>query len=209
MPGTRRAVLFDFGGVLTSSPVAAFRAFGAQFGDPDLPLRLLGKDEPGGALFVDAEEGRISDAEFEAGFADALSHHGIVVEPGGLIGRLQADVGRDPETIELVAELRAEGCPVGLLSNSFGDDCYADFDLDAMFDAVTISRDIGVRKPSRRAYQIACSRLGVPPGETVMVDDLELNITAAARLGMGGVVHRDASSTRAALAALLGTEHAG
>jgi putative hydrolase of the HAD superfamily len=200
MPGTRRAVLFDFGGVLTSSVIAGFRAFGASFGEPDLPLRLLGKGERGGALLVAAEEGRISDAEFESGFADVLGRHGIVIETDGLIRRMQADLRPDPETIELVAALRAESRRVGLLSNSFGDDCYAGFDLDTMFDAVTISREIGVRKPSRRAYQIGCSRLGVTPEETVMVDDLEQNITAAARLGMGGVVHRDASSTRAALA---------
>jgi putative hydrolase of the HAD superfamily len=196
-------VLFDFGGVLTSSVVACFRAFGARYGDPDLPLRLLRKGERAGALFVAAEEGRISYAEFEAGFAEELARHGVVVEADGLIARVHGNLRPDPETIELVAVLRAEGRPIGLLSNSFGDDCYAGFDLGAMFDAVTISGEIGVRKPSRRAYRIGCSRLGVMPEETVMVDDLEQNITGAARLGMAGVVHRDASSTRAALTALL------
>ncbi len=137
MPGTRRAVLFDFGGVLTNSVVAGFRAFGAQFGDPELPLRLLRNGQNTGALFVAAEEGRISFAEFEVGFAEELGRHGIVVEADGLIARLQGNMRPDPETIELVATLRADGRLVGLLSNSFGDDCYAGFDLDTMFDAVT------------------------------------------------------------------------
>lgn len=203
LSGARRAVLFDFGGVLTTSVLSAFRAFGAAYGDPHLPLRLLGKGERGGELLVAHEEGRISQDEFEAGFSEILAGHGVGVEPSGLIRRIQAGLRPDPATIELVASLRAEGRPVGLLSNSFGDDCYAGFDLHAMFDAVTISGEIGIRKPSRRAYQIACDNLGVAPEETVMVDDLEQNIAAAARVGIAGVVHRDAATTRTELASLL------
>lgn len=203
--GARRAVLFDFGGVLTTSVLSAFRTFGAAYGDPALPLRLLGKGERGGELLVAHEEGRISQDEFEAGFSEILAGHGVGVgvEPSGLIRRMQAGLRPDPATIELVESLRAEGRPVGLLSNSFGDDCYTGFDLHAMFDAVTISGEIGIRKPSRRAYQIACDNLGVVPEETVMVDDLEQNIAAAARVGIAGVVHRDAATTRTELASLL------
>lgn len=206
MAESRRAVLFDFGGVLTTSVVAGFRAFGARYGDAGLPLRLLGKGEPGGDLLIALEEGRIGRAEFEAGFAEIMGHRGVVVQPDGLIRRMQADVRPDPATIDLVAELRAEGRPVGLLSNSLGEGSYDGFDLPAMFDAVTISGEIGVRKPSRRAYRIACENLGVPPEQTVMVDDLEQNIAAAAELGLGGVVHRDAASTRAALTTMLAAE---
>lgn len=198
-------MLFDFGGVLTTSVLSAFRTFGAAYGDPALPLRLLGKGERGGELLVAHEEGRISQDEFEAGFSEILAGHGVGVgvEPSGLIRRMQAGLRPDPATIELVESLRAEGRPVGLLSNSFGDDCYTGFDLHAMFDAVTISGEIGIRKPSRRAYQIACDNLGVVPEETVMVDDLEQNIAAAARVGIAGVVHRDAATTRTELASLL------
>lgn len=203
LSGARHAVLFDFGGVLTSSVLSAFRAFGSAYGDPDLPLRLLGKGEKGGELLVAHEEGRISQDEFEAGFSETLAAHGVDVEPSGLIRRMQAGLRPDSATIELVASLRAEGRPVGLLSNSFGDDCYTGFDLHVMFDAVTISGEIGIRKPSRRAFHIACDNLGVAPQETVMVDDLEQNIAAAARVGVAGVVHRNAAPTRTELASLL------
>ncbi|MFI7344553.1 HAD family hydrolase [Streptomyces sp. NPDC050085] len=204
--GKRTAVLFDFGGVLTTSVVAAFEDLGRELGDePRLLLRLFAKDAASGALLVAHEEGRIGQREFEDGLVTRLRAHGV--DPGdgpGLVGRLQARLGPDPDTLALVARLRADGHRVGLLSNSLGDDCYAGFDLPALFDAVTVSRDIGVRKPSRRAYAIACERLGADPGETVMVDDLEQNITAAARLGIAGVVHRDAATTSAELAALMG-----
>ncbi|MFC7304546.1 HAD family hydrolase [Streptomyces monticola] len=198
------AVLFDFGGVLTTSVVAAFGELGRELGgDERLLLRLLSKDEESSALLVAHEEGRIGESEFEDGFAARLRAHGATVRGPGLVRRMQARLRPDPDTIALVAKVRAEGHRVGMLSNSLGDDCYAGFDLPAMFDAVTVSGEIGVRKPSRRAYAIACERLGAAPEETVMVDDLEQNITAAARIGLAGIVHRDAATTAAALSRLL------
>ncbi|MFI6873777.1 HAD family hydrolase [Streptomyces sp. NPDC050400] len=203
--GARGAVLFDFGGVLTTSVVAAFAELSRELGgEPGLLLRMLSKDPESSTLLVDHEEGRIGEREFEDGLALRLRAHGVTAEGPGLVGRLQARLRPDPDMVALVAKVRADGHRVGLLSNSLGDDCYAGFDLPAMFDAVTVSGEIGVRKPSRRAYAIACERLGVAPGETVMVDDLEQNITAAARLGIAGVVHRDAATTARELAALLG-----
>ncbi|MEV1021143.1 HAD family phosphatase [Streptomyces sp. NPDC050264] len=204
----RGAVLFDFGGVLTTSVVAAFEELGRELGaEPRLLLRLLSKDAPSSALLVAHEEGRIGEREFEDGFAERLRVHGVAVESGEggprLLSRLQARLRPDTDMVALVAKVRADGYRVGMLSNSLGDDCYAGFDLPALFDAVTVSGEIGVRKPSRRAYAIACERLGSRPEETVMVDDLEQNITAAARLGIAGVVHRDAAATAAGLARLL------
>lgn len=203
-PATRSAVLFDFGGVLTTSVVAAFEELGRDIGaEPRLLLRLLSKDAESSALLVAHEEGRIGQREFEDGFAARLRAHGVTVDGPGLVDRLQERLAPDPDMVALVAKVRADGYRVGLLSNSLGDDCYAGFDLPALFDAVTVSGAIGVRKPSRRAYAIACERLGTDPAQTVMVDDLEQNITAAARLGIAGIVHRDATTTQAELARIL------
>ncbi|MFF1261994.1 HAD family phosphatase [Streptomyces sp. NPDC058321] len=198
------AVLFDFGGVLTTSLIEAFEAFGATLGvDPRLPLRLLAKDERSGALLVEHEEGRLGQREFEDGFAERLRAHGADIQGPGLLSLMQAGLRPDRAMLDLVAEVRNAGHRVGLLSNSLGDDCYAGFDLESMFDAVVISGEIGVRKPSRRAYAIACERLGTEPGETVMVDDLEHNIVAARRAGLAGILHREAATTAAELRALL------
>lgn len=199
----RNAVLFDFGGVLTTSVLAAFADFGREIGDRRLPLEVLARDEAGKALLKGHEEGRIGQAAFEEGLAERFAAHGANVPAMGLLRRMQAGLKRDDAMVDLVARLRTEGRPVGLLSNSLGDDCYAGFDLPAMFDAVTISGEIGVRKPSREAYRIACERLGARPEDTVMVDDLEQNIVAAGRLGIAGVVHTDAAATEVELKALL------
>ncbi|AKJ14888.1 HAD family hydrolase [Streptomyces incarnatus] len=206
-PGTRSAVLFDFGGVLTTSVHAAFQRLGTELGcDPRLPLRLLARDEVSGALLVAHEEGRIGELQFEQGFAERLRAHGVAVDPAepGIVRRIQRALEPDHAMIDLVARVREAGYRVGLLSNSLGDDCYAGFDLPAMFDAVTISGEVGVRKPSRRAYAIACERLGVRPEDAVMVDDLEQNITAAERAGLAGIVHTHASATATALTSVLG-----
>ncbi|MZD09609.1 HAD-IA family hydrolase [Streptomyces sp. SID5785] len=201
---TRSAVLFDFGGVLTTSVTDAFEDLGRELGaEPGQLLRLLSRDEESSALLVAHEEGRIGQRAFEEGYAARLRAHGVTVTGPGLLARLQSRMRPDPDTLALVARIRADGHRVGLLSNSLGDDCYAGFDLPALFDAVTVSGEIGVRKPSRRAYATACARLGVPPEETVMVDDLQQNLTAAARIGIAGVLHRDAAGTASALARLL------
>lgn len=201
----RRAVLFDFGGVLTSSVFDAFGDFGHhECGDRELPLKLLGTDPESQRLLTDHEEGRLDQSGFEAGFAARLQEHGAAIEPDGLIAKMQSRLARDEQMIALVASLRDAGIPVGLVSNSFGDDCYVGFDLDAMFDAITISGREGVRKPSRRLYEIGCERLGAEPAEVVMVDDLAQNIVAAERLGIAGVVHRNAFETEERLRTLLG-----
>lgn len=201
----RRAVLFDFGGVLTSSVLDGFATFGREeCGDETLPMRLFAEDPTARQLLVDHEEGRLDHDPFEEGLAERLRAQGVEVETEGLIGRMQARLVRDEAMVELVASLRREGVPVGLVSNSLGRDCYAGFDLPAMFDAVTISGQEGVRKPSRRLYEIGCERLGVTPHEAVMVDDLAQNIVAAERLGMAGVVHREAEETATQLEQLLG-----
>jgi putative hydrolase of the HAD superfamily len=196
--------------VLTSSIGEAFGAFGATLGpdaDPRLPLRLLAEDEPSRRLLAGHEEGRLSQREFETGFAERLRAHGAAgpaAEADGLLERILAGLRPDPAMLELVQEVRSAGVPVGLLSNSLGDDGYRGYDLPSLFDAVAVSGKIGARKPSRRAYRIACERLGVRPEATVMVDDLPQNLVGAERIGIAGVLHREAGRTGRELRRLLG-----
>ncbi|WP_305093268.1 HAD family phosphatase [Prescottella sp. R16] len=202
---TRTAVLVDFGGVMTSSVIRAFEDFGAEIGgDPSLPLKLLASDPVSRRLLSDHESGRIDVDVFERGFAERLSTYGPKVSAEGLSARMQSGLTRDEDTIALVAGLRDSGYPVALVSNAFGRDCYAGFDLDGLADQVVISSEVGIRKPSRRIYTIACERLGVLPEQAVMIDDLQQNIDGAARLGIAGVLHTEAGDTRRQLAERFG-----
>jgi putative hydrolase of the HAD superfamily len=204
-PMTRTAVLFDFGGVITTSVLHAFEQFGELLGArPGLVLGLLSHDAAARELLVEHECGRIDADAFDRGFADRLSAHGLVVQPEGLLARMQAGLRRDDDTVRLIEGLRAAGVPIALVSNAFGRDCYAGFDLDALADAVVISSEVGIRKPSRKIYAIACERLGIDPHQAVMVDDLQQNLDGAARLGIAGVLHTDAGDTRKQLSERFG-----
>jgi putative hydrolase of the HAD superfamily len=205
----RRALLIDFGGVLTTSVHDAFRAFSREVsGDEELVLRLLAEDPESSALLVGNENGTLDDVAFERGFAARLAAHGAPVAPEGLLRRVQAGFGPDQEMVDGLAALRAAGVPVALVTNQFGQDCYEGFDLDALADVVVVSSQVGVRKPSRRIYAIACERLGVTPTDAVMVDDIQHNLDGAARLGIEGVLHRDAQRTLAELDARFGLRRA-
>jgi putative hydrolase of the HAD superfamily len=197
---TRTAVLIDFGGVITTSVLRAFEQFGELIGAPSgLIQDLLSHDSTARKLLVDHECGRIDADAFDRGFADRLCAQGIEVRPERLSARMQAGLRRDDDTVRLIEDLRAAGVPIALVSNAFGRDCYAGFDLGALADTVVISSEVGIRKPSRKIYAIACQRLGIDPHQAVMVDDLQQNLDGAARLGIAGVLHTDAADTRTQL----------
>lgn len=200
-----RALLIDFGGVLTTSVHDAFRAFAREVSDDEtLVLRLLATDLESTALLVGNENGTVSDEAFEAGFAARLAAHGAPVEAEGLLRRMQAGFGPDAAMVEGLTALRTAGVPVALVTNQFGRDCYRGFDLPALADEVVVSTELGVRKPSRRIYAVACERLGVAPEDAVMVDDIQHNLDGAARLGIAGVLHTSAQTTLAELDARFG-----
>lgn len=191
------ALLIDFGGVLTTSVFDAFSAVSSRlYGDPSLITRLLSSDRESSRLLVEHECGRITEAEFEFGFCERLRAHGVSdAQPAGIAREVQTEMRPDHAMLAGVSELRQRGVPVAVVSNAFGDDCYDGFDLAAIADAVVISSEVGIRKPSRGIYAIACERLEVRPSAAVMVDDLPHNLVGAERLGIRGLHHRDAATS--------------
>ena len=193
---SRSALLVDFGGVLTTSVHDALRTFSADIGgDPELVLRLLASDAEAAKLLVESETGRLDDEGFERGFAARLAACGVDVPADGLLARMQTGGSADHEMLDALARMRAGGVPIAIVTNQLGRNCYAGFDLEGLADVVVISAEVGVRKPSRRIYAIACERLGVAPETCVMVDDLRHNLDGAARLGIAGVLHTAAART--------------
>jgi putative hydrolase of the HAD superfamily len=93
--------------------------------------------------------------------------------------------------LDLIRRVRAAGVPVGVLSNSWGTgeyDPYRGYDLEANFDAVVVSDQVGLRKPDPQIYIRTAAGIGVPPDECVFVDDTAANLPGAVELGMA-VVH--------------------
>lgn len=200
----KRALLVDFGGVLTSDVFEAFAAFCRGAGlEPDAFVRLLRRDRAAADLLVAVEVGWISEAEFERRLAPLL---GADVEPEGLIGRLSGTLEPEPEMLAVVERIRAAGHPTVVVSNSFGMAAYDGYELERRVDHVVLSGEVGMRKPSRQIYAHAADLVGADPADCVFVDDLAQNVTGAERAGMTGVLHRDTAETVAALERLFELE---
>lgn len=134
---------------------------------------------------------------------------GREVRAEGLLASLFAEVEADEEMFGGVAAARAAGVRTGLLSNSWGTVGYPRERFGALFDAVVISAEVGLRKPDPAIFLLAAERLGLPPRACVFVDDLDGNVAVARSVGMAGVVHRRAAETLPEVGDLLGLGHDG
>lgn len=92
----------------------------------------------------------------------------------------------------MVAALRERGVRTAILSNDPGGpgaDRLRELGGGRFVDHVVLSGDVGVAKPDPRSYLLAAQRLGLEPAQCVFVDDLVVNVRAAAAAGMVGVHH--------------------
>jgi epoxide hydrolase-like predicted phosphatase len=126
------------------------------------------------------------------------------VEAASLIDRMFAHVGPDPAMLAAVGAARAAGIRTGLVSNSWGTRRYDRAMLEALFDGVVISGEVGMRKPAPEMYRLGAERAGTAPEDCVYVDDLPFNLPPAAELGMATVHHTDTAATIPELERLLG-----
>jgi epoxide hydrolase-like predicted phosphatase len=196
----RTALLIDWGGVLTTNLFASFHAYCLRAGFP--PERLIGvfrSDPAARELLIALEKGELEEDAFELQFAAQLG-----VAPDGLIDGLFAGVHPDTAMVQAVRSARAAGVRTALVSNSWGVHRYPHEMFDELFDGVVISAEEGIRKPSRRMYELGAERAGVAPEVCVYVDDLPFNLTPAQELGMATVHHTSAETTIPELERLLG-----
>ena len=200
-PGrARRALLVEYGGVLTTSIGDAFEQFGRAEGLAPGAVSAALRSGPAMRRLLDGvEEGTLPELEFERALALLLG-----VAPEGLIGRMLATLGPDERMVSAVRALRRAGVPTGLVSNSWGVDMYPAGLLAELFDVTVISGHVGVRKPSPEIYLHATRALGFEPADCVFVDDLARNLSPAAELGMATVHHTDSAVTVPRIARLLG-----
>jgi putative hydrolase of the HAD superfamily len=198
----RRGLLVDWGGVLTTDVFRSFASFCTSEGlAPETARDLFRGSDEGRRLLHELETGVLSEAAFGRAFAEVL---GLAAERGeGLVDRMFAALRPDEEMVAAVRAVRAAGVPTGMVSNSWGRDRYTSEAL-ALFDAVVISGDEGIRKPHPRMYELGAQRLGLPPEACVYVDDLGGNLKPARALGMATIRHTDAATTIAEIERLLG-----
>ncbi len=199
-PVRRRALLIDWGGVLTSNLFHSFQAhcLRAEI-DPQKLMGRFRKDPEARELLIALEKGELHEQAFEVQLAALLE-----VEPDGLIDGLFAGVEPDTAMVDAVRRARRQGARTALVSNSWGVHRYPHDMFEELFDGVVISGEEGIRKPSRRMYELGAERAGVSPADCVYVDDLTFNLTPAEEMGMAVVHHTDAAITVPRLEELLG-----
>ncbi|HSZ03841.1 MAG TPA: HAD family phosphatase [Solirubrobacteraceae bacterium] len=196
----RTALLIDWGGVLTTNLFASFHAYCIDAGIPPETLMARFRTDPAAReLLIALEKGELDEPAFELQFAAQLG-----VEPYGLIDGLFAGVQPDVAMVEAVRLARQAGVRTALVSNSWGVHRYPREMFSELFDGVVISAEEGIRKPSRRMYELGAERAGVTGAQCVYVDDLPFNLTPAEELGMATVHHTSAESTIPELERLLG-----
>jgi epoxide hydrolase-like predicted phosphatase len=196
-----RALLVDFGGVLTTNIWQGFDEFCRNEGIEQGMVREMFKNEPGAVADLRLmETGEIAPEEFERRFGDRLG----IANTEGLITRMFAAIQPEEHVAGAVRAARDAGVRTGLISNSWGRTIYDPELMDELFDVVVISGDVGLHKPQPEIYLLAAERLGVAVESCVFVDDLRENIEGAERVGMVGVLHRDPPRTVERLEELFG-----
>jgi putative hydrolase of the HAD superfamily len=198
-PDGIRALLVDWGGVMTTSLFASFVSFCEGEGlQPQALADQLRDDARSRSLVISLETGELDEGEFERAFAQRLG-----VGADGLVDRLFAGSAPDPDMQGAVLRVRQAGIPTGLLSNSWGIRRYPRERLGELFDTVTISGEVGLRKPGPEIYALAVQRIGVPAERCVFVDDIPTNLRPATQLGMATIHHQASAETITELERLL------
>lgn len=210
-----KGVIFDFGGVFTTSPVENFAVYEKRRG---LPERFIGgviKSNLHQGAFARFERAEISFEEFDALFSAESRAAGHEITGRDFVALL--DVALKPDMIEALRRVRSAGLKTGCITNNFegldpvrterqsrGDRAIAE--IFSLFDHVIESSKVGVRKPEPRIYEMMLDALGLPAAACVFLDDLGVNLKPAQAMGMRTikVPFGDVSPAIAELSAILG-----
>ena len=188
-----KAVLWDFGGVITTSPFEAFNRFER---DNDLPqdiIRRINATNPHTNAWAKLESSQISVDEFDEAFAEEARSLGHEIRGQQVLALLSGDLRpRMVSALEVIREKFKTGCITNNVRNqgegpgmaSNADRAGRIAEVMDMFDVVIESSKVGIRKPNPEIYRIACREMKIEPGEAVFLDDLGINLKPARDLGM-------------------------
>jgi putative hydrolase of the HAD superfamily len=187
-----KAVLWDFGGVITTSPFDAFNRFEVLHGIPRDFIRTVNATNPETNAWARFESNRMSAAEFDIAFENETRAAGHAISGRTVVGLLSGEVR--PRMVEALKTCKRH-YRVACLTNNVKagegpgmsrtrENAAAVSEVMALFDFVLESSKVGVRKPQPQFYLLACERLGIEPRQAVFLDDLGVNLKSARELGM-------------------------
>jgi putative hydrolase of the HAD superfamily len=184
-----RAVLWDFGGVILSSPFEAFNAYEARNGLPQDFIRGVNSRDPHSNAWAQLERNDITPQQFDELFATESERLGHRIAGGDILALLSGDVR--PAMVAALDAVIAAGYLTACLTNNVvtqsPEPTPRQREIALIMDKfhhVVESSKVGCRKPEPRFYEIACELLQVEPTECVFLDDLGINLKPAAAMGM-------------------------
>jgi putative hydrolase of the HAD superfamily len=186
------AVIWDFGGVITSSPFEAFARFEAQHGLPSDIIRRTNAANHLENAWAKFERAEIDADSFDELFAAESRALGVEVRGKDVLPLLSGDLR--PEMVEALRRVKLKfktGCitnnlPFNNIGSNAGRSLYV-AEVMALFDHVIESAKIGLRKPDPRIYKMMTEALGVDPKLCVYLDDLGVNLKPAREMGMATI----------------------
>ena len=192
---TFKAVIWDFGGVITSSPFDAFNRLEHERGVETNTIRRINATDPDDNAWAKFERSEIDAAGFDAAFVAEAQAIGVDNITGmDVLACLSGDIR--PRMVAALDALKAEGLTIGCITNNVRSGSGAGMARDpekaerveaimARFDHVIESSKAGVRKPDPRIYEMMCEAIDTPPGDCVYLDDI--NCKPASQLGMHAI----------------------
>lgn len=207
------AVIWDFGGVFTSSPFEAFNRLEAELGAPTDHIRRVNATNHHDNAWALFERNEIDAERFDQLFLEESTALGFPIRGADVLPKLSGELR--PRMVAALKACKAAGFKVGCITNNVvsmhspGQNeiqraAGAMGQVMPLFDAIIESSKAGIRKPDPRIYQMMCDLLAVQPEACVYLDDLGINCKPAAGLGMKAIKVIGVDQALGELAAITG-----
>ena len=188
-----KAIIWDFGGVVTNSPFDNFKEFEIRRKLPIGFIRMVNSQNSDCNAWALLEKGEIDNALFDDMFLKESKKLGQPIKGADVLPLINCDV-RD-EVVSIIQRLKAIGVYQLCLTNNINkpplsiqlsrDDYHTKLkSVMKCFDHVLESSKLGIRKPDVKIYQLAIKKIGFSPAEIVYFDDLGINLKPARKLGI-------------------------
>ena len=209
---TPLAVLWDFGGVILTSPFEAFNRYEEEAGLPKDFIRGLNTRNPDSNAWAKMERSEVSLEDFVSLFEQEARQQGYTLDGWRILQALSGDIR--PQMVEALRRCKAAfrvACITNNMKSGEGpamtrspERAKAVAEVMALFEHVIESSKLGMRKPDPRIYRHACDLLGVAPEDCVYLDDLGINLKPARALGMRTIKVGDPDLAIAELETMVG-----
>jgi len=181
-----KAIIWDFGGVITSSPFDAFNEFEEVNGLPKDIIRTINSENPDMNAWAQFESNSITIDQFNDLFLKEAKAKGFDIKGRDIIKLLKGSIREN--MVSFLRELKSN-FKLGCITNNVKPSSEENTDNEtkeamSIFDHVIESSIVGIRKPNPEIYMMSCDALNVSPDQCIYLDDLGINLKPARELGM-------------------------